>query len=69
MTDHSEIRTRADGSIDTGHYIARGREMRSAAFLTALDRLCRRALAIGTLPVGRKTRDRPAAARRTVPGE
>jgi hypothetical protein len=30
MQDHEIIRTRADGSIDTAFYMARGREMRSA---------------------------------------
>ncbi len=31
MTDTAQIRRRADGSIDTAHYIARGRLERSAA--------------------------------------
>lgn len=36
MTEHSDYKTRPDGSIDTAHYMARGREMRSAAFFAAL---------------------------------
>lgn len=29
MTFQTQIKTRADGSIDTAHYMARGRHMRS----------------------------------------
>jgi len=29
MTNETQIKTRADGSIDTAHYMARGRHMRS----------------------------------------
>ena len=39
MTEPTEYKTREDGTIDYAHYMARGREMRSAAFLTALRKL------------------------------
>lgn len=39
MTDHSDPKTRADGSLDTAHYLARGRELRSLAFWSLLGKL------------------------------
>ena len=36
MTDFTEHRTHADGSIDYAHYVARGRKLRSLALLRAL---------------------------------
>ncbi|MCB1358980.1 MAG: hypothetical protein KDK53_21580 [Maritimibacter sp.] len=39
MTEQTDIRTRADGSIDTAHYMARGREMRSLAVWAVLEKL------------------------------
>lgn len=41
MTDHTHIKTHADGSIDTAHYMARGRALRSTAALEALRKLGR----------------------------
>ena len=39
MIETTDIKTRADGSIDTAHYMARGRVMRSEAFYTLLGLL------------------------------
>lgn len=70
MTEHTPIKTRADGSIDTAHYMARGRRMRSVAFLTTLGKLCRPSLGAGRLPARKDTdRSRTAVAPHTVPAE
>ena len=61
MTEHSEYKTRPDGSIDTAHYMARGREMRSAAFFAALGKLRRPVAAKAQAPVRQRPARAPAA--------
>ncbi len=69
MTEHTDYETRTDGSIDTAHYLARGREMRSAAFWEVLAK-CRPARAAGRRSAGKHTDRHPAAgAAHPVPAE
>jgi len=57
MTEPTEYKTREDGTIDYAHYMTRGREMRSAAFLTAVRKL--RHPRAGTRKVAPKPRGAP----------
>lgn len=65
MTEQTDIKTRADGSIDTAHYMAQGREMRSRAFWAMLLGMWPRARGLRKVAVKAPSLPRPLSPART----